>query len=160
MTILALEMRALRERRGPIKLGRKRDASRNFRPLRQALATSRYPFVAFSPMSLLTCLVAASASASDLVCVCPDVPSRPNVTVTSAPLALISQNLAELPSTNSNRRFMDCSLVMLSVLMDRETAPAQGDVCGVLVLGCGATSASLRTRTNEGNRGTPRSDSS
>ena len=65
MTILALEMRAS-EKRGPIKLGRKRDASRNFRPFRQALATSRYPFVAFSPMSLLTCLVAASASAQRL----------------------------------------------------------------------------------------------
>ena len=48
-------------------------------------------------MSFSACFLAASASASVLVCVWPLAPIRPKRTVAVLSLVVISQNLAELP---------------------------------------------------------------
>src|SRR5712692_6971707 len=57
-------------------------------------------------MSFLTRSAAASHDPQSFVCVWPLVPMRPNWTVTCGPLWLISQNLLEVPPTNSKRRDM------------------------------------------------------
>jgi hypothetical protein len=47
---------------------------------------------------------AAASSVKSLVCVCPAVPARPNVTVCAEPSSSIFQNLLEVPSEKTRLR--------------------------------------------------------
>lgn len=69
-----------------------------------AAPSSTYPFLSFSAMSLSCDLVASDAESKVLVCVCPEVPTRPNVTVCESPSNSIRQNLLELPSLKTRER--------------------------------------------------------
>src|SRR5687767_7513728 len=117
-------------------------------------AHSTYPFFVFSAMSFSAWALAAASSPKVLVCVWPVVPMRPKVTVASQPFTEISQNLAALSSINSRRRFsVDGVGAALTTIFD--LAPSL-----TLRVGREVPATSVCKRTNEGNRGTPRSESS
>src|SRR5687767_120663 len=73
-------------------------------------------------MSFATCLAAVASSANVLVLLCPSVPIRPHRVVMSLPDRDTSQNLLDLPSTNSKYRGVPAAPpdagVAASVLVD------------------------------------------
>src|SRR5262245_48205133 len=66
---------------------------------------STYPFSVFSSISWSASARALSGEANVFVLVCPSAPILPQRVVMSLPFTQISQNLLDVPSTNSKYRF-------------------------------------------------------
>src|SRR5262245_1970966 len=99
---------------------------------------------------------AAAASAKDFVFDCPGDPMRPHRVVISLPFCETSQNLLELPSTNSKQRgVVTAPLLAVAAILGTTIAGLED---GLRFASWTATS--VRTPTQLGNRGTPASESS